>query len=247
MKSENHHGICCGLCSEIFPNKLKLAGHRSIVHLGKSTHSSEKKFCCVECGKVFSYNSSLYYHIKDLHSDIKNWNCDKCGNVYKSKHKLDRHIKRIHEKMPCSICGKLFSTENNGLKNHMITVHTDNHLKPHICKIETCKKGFNSARRLSMHMNTHTGNKPYPCKYCGKAFADERNKRTHEKSHEGIKRQKKICSGYKSSVCTHKPVIPLTTHTLPCTRCLGLAVTKCVLVMVGHSVDRYLDIPLRSG
>ena len=35
----------------------------------------------------------------------------------------------------------------------------------------------------------------------------------------------------------HKPVIPLTTHTLPCTRCLGLAVTKCVLVTVGHYID----------
>ena len=47
---------------------------------------------------------------------------------------------------------------------------------------------------------------------------------------------------YYSSVCTHKPVIPLTTHTLPCTRCFGPAVTKCVLLLtVAHSIDMQIS------
>lgn len=44
---------------------------------------------------------------------------------------------------------------------------------------------------LKLHMNTHKGIKPFECKYCGKAFVDKWNMRTHEEnSHEHVKKLK---------------------------------------------------------
>ena len=40
------------------------------------------------------------------------------------------------------------------------------------------------------HVNTHTGAKPYLCKFCGQGFASFGNHRNHEKAHMGIKRNK---------------------------------------------------------
>ena len=54
------------------------------------------------------------------------------------------------------------------------------------------KKGFATQARMNTHMNIHTGNKPYVCKYCGRGFADNGNARMHERTtHEGYKRPEK--------------------------------------------------------
>ena len=54
-----------------------------------------------------------------------------------------------------------------------------------------CKKiGFPYENQLKDHTNTHTGAKPYLCKFCGQGFASFGNHRNHEKAHMGIKRNK---------------------------------------------------------
>ena len=55
------------------------------------------------------------------------------------------------------------------MKEHVNSVHTEEHLKPFICQV--CCKGFATQERLNTHMNIHTGNKPFVCKYCGRGFA----------------------------------------------------------------------------
>ena len=81
---------------------------------------------------------------------------------------------------------QLFSYRNG----HITAVHTEDHLKPCVCKI--CGKGFEKYRLLNNHMNIHTGNKPYKCKYCGRGFADMANANMHQKTvHEGYKRPTK--------------------------------------------------------
>ena len=46
-----------------------------------------------------------------------------------------------------------------------------------------CKKMFFKAN----HMNTHTGDRPHKCRFCGKGFKDYSSLRTHHQSHQDIR------------------------------------------------------------
>ena len=60
------------------------------------------------------------------------------------------------------------------------------------CFIFHSISGFVLQKGLDQHMNIHTGNKPYKCDYCGRGFADDGNRRMHQKTtHEGYKRGSK--------------------------------------------------------
>lgn len=126
----------------------------------------------------------LKEHIVRVH-EVKNIKCDKCDAVLKNKYSLASHIKDVHKKVPCSFCGIMMSS--NQVRNHVLSRHTENNLKPHQC--ELCGKGFGVPQNLKDHMNIHTGAKPYLCKHCGKSYSDQGNCRMHERTaHEGYKR-----------------------------------------------------------
>nr|XP_042122398.1 zinc finger protein 431-like [Peromyscus maniculatus bairdii] len=57
--------------------------------------------------------------------------------------------------------------------------------KPYECN--QCGKAFVWPSHLQVHKRTHTGEKPYQCNQCGKAFAHSSYLQVHKRSHTGEK------------------------------------------------------------
>ncbi|KAI0785616.1 hypothetical protein C8Q75DRAFT_794569 [Abortiporus biennis] len=56
---------------------------------------------------------------------------------------------------------------------------------PHRYECSYCGKGFTRPSSLKIHINTHTGEKPYVCPFegCGRSFSVQSNMRRHARVH----------------------------------------------------------------
>ena len=52
--------------------------------------------------------------------------------------------------------------------------------KPYVCS--KCKKAFKTSVDLKTHEQIHTGAKPFACSECDKAFSESGNLKTHEQT-----------------------------------------------------------------
>ena len=72
----------------------------------------------------------------------------------------------------------------------MLAKHGKNSERKFKCTV--CSKGFLNTPSLKDHMNIHTGERPYMCKFCGDTFSSNGTHRMHEKvKHLGKKRNYK--------------------------------------------------------
>uniref|UniRef100_A0A4W5RVJ6 C2H2-type domain-containing protein n=1 Tax=Hucho hucho TaxID=62062 RepID=A0A4W5RVJ6_9TELE len=141
-------------------------------------HSEGKPFSCGDCGNRFQLKGELTKHIV-IHTGEKSFNCGDCGKSFNRKLTLNRHILLTKGEKPfcCGDCGKSF-TRRQTLNRHKM-IHTGE--KPFHCGY--CGKGFNRKETLIDHIQNHTGEKPFSCGDCGKSFNRKRNLTSHLLTH----------------------------------------------------------------
>ncbi len=76
-------------------------------------------------------------------------------------------------------CEKAYSTRYN-LKRHVETIHQK--MKKHQCS--ECMRWFASKQNLVEHIYTHTGDRPFECTICGKAFRQASLLSLHRRKHD---------------------------------------------------------------
>ena len=166
-KKEKH---ICNVCSWEFSTLKKLNKHKNDEH---------EKVPCADCGKLLGSGSLMINHNRsvDTPDDQKKFRCDTCDKAFISNQCLLEHINVHTEERPfkCTECIKSFVTKKL-MKRHIQSAHTPEDQKKFRC--DTCGKGFINNQRLSEHLNSHTGEKPFICKFCPAAFA---NSGTHAK------------------------------------------------------------------
>ncbi|XP_063305514.1 zinc finger protein 271-like [Pelobates fuscus] len=98
----------------------------------KRSHSEEKRYLCIDCGKSFTRKSSLIVHQR-IHTGEKLFMCTECGKRFGLKSSLVRH-QRIHstEFFTCTECGKSFREYTKFLQHQASHTGEWPYTEPHL-------------------------------------------------------------------------------------------------------------------
>ena len=131
----------------------------------------------VESVQIEPPKSSSIRAVERKTNNKKNYNCDICGYGCDSRANFSYHLNSHTKEKPfkCKDCSKSFSRPNT--LNHHRKIH-----KPPSFKCDFCPKMFRLKWDRELHMNTHTGAKPFECELCQGRFTSPSALSQHRKN-----------------------------------------------------------------
>ncbi|XP_010636900.1 zinc finger protein 786 [Fukomys damarensis] len=190
----------CGECGRGFAHRCKLREHlrvhsgerpfacpecgkcfrlKGILKAHQRTHSVERPFSCPQCAKGFARQSKLIEHLR-VHSGERPFRCPECDRGFRLKGQLVSH-RRLHtgeRPFQCPECDKRYRVKAD-MRAHQL-LHRGK--MPFSC---ACGKGFAKQSKLTEHVRTHTGEKPFQCPTCDKRFRLKAQLLSHQGLHTG--------------------------------------------------------------
>ncbi|XP_072044397.1 uncharacterized protein [Amphiura filiformis] len=169
LRHEGLKAFKCRECDKCFIDKQSLTKHQV-------THSDAKNVICDVCGKAYVTLEQLKYHHIVVHSE-RTYQCEYCPYRAKTMGTLQAHTRRNHmesslNKCTCNVCGETF------LSAAACTKHEKKHqgglelaetlLKPYKCP--DCGYRARKPSAIPVHRRSHTGEKPFKCTHCQRAF-----------------------------------------------------------------------------
>lgn len=168
----------CTQCDKAFKEKIKLTEHMR-------THTKELIHQCPKCNSRFALRSSFWRHKLTCKNDHKPHQCPSCGKCFKLKDQVEIHVKYVHKGVKehhCTHCFKAFRSRT------LLVVHERIHTNTIAFQCQVCPRGFNQLGAYKIHMKRyHTGERPYPCRTCSKAYVTSYERKIHEFTHKESK------------------------------------------------------------
>ncbi|XP_030033855.2 gastrula zinc finger protein XlCGF26.1 isoform X19 [Manduca sexta] len=202
--------LSCAMCS------VKLCSLRT---LSRHTLSHFRNSTCERCGKSYSNERSLQYHVQQTHTGKKSCSkckaefdtsqaklnhlkespkcwyhiCGICNERFLTWNKKQTHVNLVHlaikQSYVCPECGESF-TSRGKYRTHFTINHTAQYFACSFCDAK-----YETKLRLDEHMVSHTKEKSFPCTVCSKMFPRKKNLVQHMWIHSEYKRfECKLCN-----------------------------------------------------
>ena len=143
-----------------------------------------------------STNSTLNLSNGVEHVTLQDHCCKLCGALFSEKEEYDLHVvSHINPGMVPKPSTKPITVKRGQIRHqcdlcsasfarkYRLTIHIRTHTgeKPYKCSI--CEKPFKDSDHLRRHIRTHTGDKPYKCHLCSRNFPDKEHLKRHLNVH----------------------------------------------------------------